>query len=65
MKVACDVIEFVAVWQSGVHAECCVVCADIARDNADVEFMYAVDARPGICEWCEADAEFGGGDDAE
>ena len=63
MRVACDVIEFVAVWKSGSMDECCAMCADIARDNVDVEDVYAVDARPGVCGWCEAEAEFGGGDE--
>lgn len=63
MQVACDTIEFVAVWKGGAEEECCAGCADIARDNADVTELRAVPATPGICGWCEATDEFGGGDD--
>ena len=66
MQVACDTIELVAVWKSGTMDECCAACANIARDNPHVEELRPVPAVTGICEWCEAEAEFGGGnDDAE
>lgn len=54
MQVACDTIEFVAVWKSGTMDECCVLCVDIARDNPHVEEVRSVASVPGICAWCEA-----------
>jgi hypothetical protein len=64
VMVACDVVEFDAVWGSGVVESCCSMCADIARDNPDVVEFRAVESAPGICAWCEAEAEAeaGGGE---
>jgi hypothetical protein len=59
-----DTIQFVVEWSTGTKEDCCGTCRDIAADNEDVHDIVALmEARPGTCAWCEADDEFGCGDD--